>query len=79
MDTTLAAAPTAGTAIIPQNAEHAEHAERIAATDKAEYWAVAVERHFRPQAGEVLLPKKDPALAKLIVSVFGDAQIPLCR
>ena len=50
-----------------------------AATDKSEYWAVAVERHFRPQAGEVLLPKKDPELAKLIVSVFGDAQIPLCR
>ena len=49
------------------------------ATDKAEYWAVAVERHFRRQAGEAALSHKDPELAKLVVSVFGDAQIPPCR
>ena len=50
-----------------------------AATEKAEYWAVAVERHFRPQAGEVLLSKKDPEAAELVTSVFGDATIPSCR
>ena len=49
-----------------------------AATDKHEYWAVSVERHFRRQAGEAALSQKDPELAKLVVSVFGDAQIPPC-
>lgn len=50
-----------------------------AATDKHEYWAVAVERHFRRQSGEAALSQKDPEIAKLVISVFGDAQIPPCR
>ena len=49
-----------------------------AETDKHEYWAVAVGRHFRRQAGQTALSEQDPAIAELVNSVFGDAQIPLC-
>ena len=50
-----------------------------AETNKHEYWAVAVERHFRRQAGQTALSKQDPTIAKLVISVFGDAKIPPCR
>ncbi|MCY3898727.1 MAG: hypothetical protein OXF86_09165 [Caldilineaceae bacterium] len=50
-----------------------------AATNKHEYWAVAVERHFRRQVDEATLSQKDPELAELVFSVFGDAKIPPCR
>lgn len=49
-----------------------------AATNKNEYWAEAVARHFRPQAGESFLVEKDPAAAALVASVFGDAKISFC-
>lgn len=50
-----------------------------AATNKFEYWAVAVERWFRPQAGEIPLTKKDPEAAALVQSLFGNAKLPPCR
>ncbi|MCY3711064.1 MAG: SH3 domain-containing protein [Caldilineaceae bacterium] len=49
-----------------------------AATNKHEYWAVAVERHFRLQAGQTPIWQKDPAIAQLVVNVFGDAKLPPC-
>ena len=49
-----------------------------AETNKHEYWAVAVERYFRRQAGQTTLKAQDPTIAKLVKSVFGDAQIPPC-
>ena len=56
----------------------ATHGGLHAATNKNEYWAEAVARHFRPQAGESVLVEKDPAAAALVASVFGDAKISFC-
>ena len=50
-----------------------------AATNKHEYFAVAVERHFRLQKGLTTLAKKDPEAKALVDRVFGEAQIPRCR
>ena len=50
-----------------------------AATDRNECWAVAVGRHFRRLTGETALSQKDPTIAQLVNSVFGDGQIPPCR
>ncbi len=49
-----------------------------AATDKHEYFAVAVERHFRLQAGQTPIGLKDPTIAQLVFGVFGDAKLPSC-
>lgn len=54
------------------NGEYAE-------TNKHEYFAEAVARHFRRQAGESVLLKKDPKAAALIAGVFGEAKISPCR
>ena len=47
-----------------------------AATDKFEYWAVAVEHWFRPRAFTVKISSYDPEAAKLVKSVFVNAQLP---
>lgn len=52
-----------------------------AATDKHEYWAVAVEYWFHSDALATRLSTKDPEAAELVKSVFGEARLPssLCR
>ena len=52
-----------------------------AVTDKHEYWAVAVEYWFHSETLATRLSRKDPEAAKLVKSVFGEAQLPFssCR
>ena len=46
-----------------------------AATNKHEYWAVAVEHWFHSEALATKLSRRDPEAAQLVKSVFGDAKL----
>ena len=49
---------------------------KYAATDKHEYWAVAVQTWFRPRASDINLSRYDPEATTLVKSVFGNAKVP---